>query len=325
MHISDLHFLVRHGMLWMFALTLAERLGLPLFVTPLLVASGALAAMGKMNPVLLLVATTVACLAGDTALYELGRWKGGNILSKLCRLSFQPDSCVKRSEIELGKHTGLSLLWAKWIPGVAHLALPMAGAAKLSRRRFHLYNGIGSVIWLVVLVASGYLSVYTIDWLGLFVVTARWAIGIALVACIVLIVHSYRKRQKFLQEMRMARITPEEVQGKITAGDAPVIVDLRHPLDFLASPRTLPGALRIASSQIEAHLTELPEGRDIVVYCTCPNEETAVKVTRQLQGLGLGRVRPLAGGLAGWEKLGYPVDHVHREDENLLVLGQKTA
>ena len=316
---------MRHGTLWMFALTLAERLGLPLFVTPLLVASGALAAMGQINPATLLAATTVACLAGDTALYELGRWKGSSIFGRLCRMSFQPDSCVRRSEIALEKHTGLSLLWAKWIPGVAHLALPLAGAAGMSRRRFQLLNGIGSIIWLVALVASGYLSVFTIDWLGIFVVTARWAVSVALVACVAMIAYSYYRRWHFLRVMRLARIAPEEVHSNIAAGNAPVIVDLRHPLDFLTAPRTLPGALRIAPTEIEQRFAELPAGRDIVVYCTCPNEETAVKVSRQLHKLGLERVRPLAGGLAGWEKLGYPVDHVHHGDGTLVTLDARSA
>jgi membrane protein DedA with SNARE-associated domain/rhodanese-related sulfurtransferase len=322
MHFSDLHFLARHGILWMFVLTLTERLGLPLFVSPLLVASGALAAMGSMNGALLLAATTVACLAGDTLWFELGRWKGSTIFGALCRLSFQPDSCVRRSEMAMEKHTGLSLLWAKWIPGVAHLALPLAGASKMSRSRFHLYNTVGSVIWLAALLTAGYVSVRTIDWLGLFVITAQWAVGAALVVSVAMIARSYWKRREFLRSMRLARISPEELYSKVNAGEEPVIVDLRHPLDFLAAPRTLPGALRMAPTEVAKRLSELSTEREIVVYCTCPNEETAVKVARQLKELGLERVRPLAGGLAGWEKLGFPVDRIHGEDGRpLMILG----
>ena len=186
MHPSDLQFLARHGTLWMFLATLGERLGLPLFVTPLLVAAGALAAMGKLHFGLLLLVTTVACLAGDTVWYELGRWKGSTLFGLLCRISFQPDSCVRRSELALARHTGRSLLWAKWLPGVAHLALPLAGAARISRPRFHLYNAAGSIAWLAALLAAGYLSMRTIDWLGVFVITARWAVALALVASVAL-------------------------------------------------------------------------------------------------------------------------------------------
>ena len=129
----DVQLLARHGTFWMFVVTLGERLGLPLFVTPLLIAAGALASTGRMHLGLLLLATTAACLAGDTAWYELGRWKGNSLLGLLCRISFQPDSCVRRSQLTLAQQSGRSLLWAKWIPGVAHLAIPVAGAARVPR------------------------------------------------------------------------------------------------------------------------------------------------------------------------------------------------
>jgi membrane protein DedA with SNARE-associated domain/rhodanese-related sulfurtransferase len=320
MHFSDLHFLARHGMLWMFFLTLGERLGLPLFVTPLLIASGALAAMGKLHPGVLLLVTTVACLAGDTVWYELGRWKGSALFGLLCKISFQPDSCVRRSEMALEKHTGRSLLWAKWIPGVGHLALPLAGAAQVPRLRFHVYNAVGSILWLAVLLGGGYLSMRTIDWLGLFVITAQWAVGVAIVVSVVMAVRSYWQRRAFLKSLRMARISPEELYRQVLAGEEPVIVDLRHPLDFLAEPRTLPKALRMNPDEIGRRLAEFPAERDIVVYCTCPNEETAVKVAKQLRELGVERVRPLAGGLAGWEKMGFPVERHFGDDGQPLVM-----
>jgi membrane protein DedA with SNARE-associated domain/rhodanese-related sulfurtransferase len=276
--------------------------------------------MGKLHMGLLLLVTTMACLAGDTVWYELGRWKGNALFGLLCRMSFQPDSCVRRSELALEKHTGISLLWAKWIPGVAHIALPLAGAARVPRLRFHLYNAIGSILWLSALLAGGYLSMLTIDWLGLFVITARWAVGAAVVASVVMAARSYRERREFLKTMRMARISPEELYRQVTAGEEPVIVDLRHPLDFLAAPRTLPHALRMNPNEIAQRLGEIPEGREIVVYCTCPNEETSVKVAKELRELGVQRVRPLAGGLAGWEKLGFPVERHFGDDGRPLVM-----
>jgi membrane protein DedA with SNARE-associated domain/rhodanese-related sulfurtransferase len=301
-------------------LTLGERLGLPLFVTPLLVAAGALAAMGKLNIGVLLLVTTVACLAGDTVWYELGRWKGAELFGLLCRISFQPDSCVRRSQLALEKHTGLSLLWAKWIPGVARLALPLAGAARVPRARFHFYNAVGSIVWLAVLLSAGYLSMRTIDWLGVFVITAQWAVGVAIMVSVVMAARGYWQRREFLKTLRMARISPQDLYQQVQAGEQPVIIDLRHPLDYLAAPRTLPGALRIAPDKIADKVTEIPAGRDIVVYCTCPNEETAVKVAKELQALGVTRVRPLAGGMAGWEKLGFPMDRQFGDDGRPLMM-----
>jgi membrane protein DedA with SNARE-associated domain/rhodanese-related sulfurtransferase len=322
MHPSDFQFLARHGAWWLFLATLGERLGLPLFVTPLLVGAGALAAMGKQPFGLLMIVTSVACLAGDAVWYEMGRWKGHALFGWLCRISFQPDSCVKRSELALARNTGLSLLWAKWVPGVAHLAVPLAGAAKVPRARFHLYNAAGSVAWLSALLAAGYLSMRTIDWLGLFAITARWALGAAVLASVAMAGRSYWRRWQFLKALRMSRISPEELYRQVVDGKAPVIVDLRHPLDFLTAPRTLPKALRIAPGEIGSRRSELPEDRDIVVYCTCPNEATAVQVAKQLRALGVKHVRPLAGGLAGWERLGFPVDRLFADDGTPLTMSK---
>jgi membrane protein DedA with SNARE-associated domain/rhodanese-related sulfurtransferase len=276
--------------------------------------------MGKLHLGLLVLVTTAACLAGDTVWYELGRWKGSALFGLLCRISWQPDTCVRRTELALERHTGSSLLWAKWVPGVGRLAVPLAGAARVPRARFHFYNAVGSVAGLGVLLAGGYLSMRTIDWLGLFVITAPWAVGAALAVSLVMAARSYRERREFLKTLRMARISPEELYREVAAGEAPVIVDLRHPLDFLAAPRTLPKALRMTPTEIGARWKELAGDREIVVYCTCPNEETSVMVARQLRDLGVRRVRPLAGGLAGWERLGFPVERRFGDDGKALVM-----
>jgi rhodanese-related sulfurtransferase len=159
----------------------------------------------------------------------------------------------------------------------------------------------------------------TIDWLGVFAITARLAIALALLASVALAARSYWQRKQSLKALRMARISPQELHRQLASGDAPVIVDLRHPLDFLASPRTLPKALRISPGEIASRRAELPDNREIVVYCTCPNEATAVRVAKQLRELGVEHVRPLAGGLAGWEQLGFPVDRIFDDHGNSLA------
>jgi rhodanese-related sulfurtransferase len=87
-------------------------------------------------------------------------------------------------------------------------------------------------------------------------------------------------------------------------------VDLRHPLDVLADPLVLPGALRIGPDDLKKRSDTIPRDRDIVLYCTCPSEETSAKVALELRRLGIQRVRPLRGGLQGWKDCGYPVDTV---------------
>jgi membrane protein DedA with SNARE-associated domain len=188
--------LARHGALWMFFVTLGERLGLPVFISPLLLAAGAMVAVNPMEFWLVLVATAVPCLLGDAMWYELGRWKGRSVIAAMCRISFVPDSLEQKAYKGLDRFKGYSLLYAKWIPGVAHLAPPVAGAARFPRLRFHLYNGIGSLLWIIIMLLAGVVSMRTFDWMEMFTRSAKWSIGFVLVCSVPLAIYSWWRRKQ---------------------------------------------------------------------------------------------------------------------------------
>lgn len=175
---ADTTLLARHGAWWMFLVTLGERLGLPVFISPLLLAAGAMVAINPRQFWLVLLATAVPCLLGDAMWYEAGRWKGRSIIAAMCRISFVPDSLEEKAYAGLGRFRGITLLWAKWIPGVAHLAPSVAGAAHLPRPRFHLYNGIGSLLWIVLMLVAGVLSMRTFNWMAIFTRSAHWSVAL---------------------------------------------------------------------------------------------------------------------------------------------------
>jgi rhodanese-related sulfurtransferase len=112
-------------------------------------------------------------------------------------------------------------------------------------------------------------------------------------------------RRRLLRELVIARITPEELKLKRDAGQDILIMDVRHSLDFEADPHVIPNALRIPSEQPEIH--DIPAGREVVVYCTCPNEYSSAQVAIRLRQRDITRVRPLDGGLHAWRDRGYPV------------------
>jgi membrane protein DedA with SNARE-associated domain len=188
--------LARHGALWMFLVTLGERLGLPVFISPLLLAAGAMVAVNPMQFWLVMFATAVPCLLGDAMWYELGRWKGRKVIAAMCSISFVPDSLEQKAYRGLDRFNGVSLLYAKWIPGVAHLAPPVAGAARLPRLRFHLYNGVGSLIWILTMLLAGVLSMRTFDWMAMFARSAKWSIGFVLVCSLPIAGYSWWQRRQ---------------------------------------------------------------------------------------------------------------------------------
>ncbi len=112
------------------------------------------------------------------------------------------------------------------------------------------------------------------------------------------------------------RLEPAELKEMLDDAEQhgttpPFIVDLRHPLDYLPDPRVLPGALRIGPNELKQHSEIIPRDRDVILYCTCPSEETSAKLALQLHKMGIYRVRPLRGGFDGWKQAGYPLVRLH--------------
>jgi len=266
---GSLEFLLRHGYVVLPTLVFAEQVGLPFPATPFLLAAGALAGRGHMSFWFCLALATVAAVLADGLWYQLGRKKGISVLQFLCRISLEPDSCVRRTEGVFAKQGARSLLVAKFVPGLSTAAPPLAGIFHMRRRRFILWDSLGSVLWAGAFLLLGYIFSGQIE-----VIAERAAsLGSWLMVLIVAALGGYVAwkfigRQRFLRELRIGRITPEELKEKIDAGEELVIVDLRHSLDFEADPETIPGAFRMDVKELEVKHERLPPNREVILYCT---------------------------------------------------------
>lgn len=264
-----LPFLLRHGYAVILISVLAEQLGLPLSAGLLLVAAGALAGMGRLSLAEILALALAAAMAGDLAWYELGRWRGHSILRLLCRISLEPDSCVRRTEDRFARQGGRVLLVTRFIPGLGAAAPPLAGLLGMGLGRFLAWDAAGALLWSGVYTLAGYLFSPQLDRLGRY--GARLGTGLLalLAAALVLYVAwKYYQRQKFIRELRVARITPEELLEKMKAGENLVVVDLRGSLDFEADGSKVQGAIHMLPSEVETRWEEIPRDRDVVLYCT---------------------------------------------------------
>jgi rhodanese-related sulfurtransferase len=122
------------------------------------------------------------------------------------------------------------------------------------------------------------------------------------------LVRKYARRQRFLRDLRMARISPEELMQKLDRHEPVTVIDLRHSLDFLPEPYTIPGALRIPMEDLDKRNREIPRQQEVVLYCTCPNEASSAMTAVKLRKYGVTKVRPLQGGFHTWRRLGFPLE-----------------
>jgi membrane protein DedA with SNARE-associated domain len=259
-------FLIRHGYAVLFGWVLIEQMGLPIPAAPLLIAAGALARAGKMNLMFAVTLAFIAVILADLFWYALGRYRGGRILKLLCRISLEPDSCVRRTENLFVRHGVHSLLIAKFVPGLNTAAPSLAGIFRMPVRRFMIFDSLGAFIWVVTvtslgLIFSDQLEQIALRWGG-------WLVAVLAGTLAAYVLWKFIQRRRFIRRLRIARITPKELMDKLTAGETISIVDLRQPMDIEAFPQMIPGALRIAMEEIEDRHGEIPRDRDVVLYCS---------------------------------------------------------
>jgi membrane protein DedA with SNARE-associated domain/rhodanese-related sulfurtransferase len=290
---------------------LLDQIGLPVPAAPTLVVAGALAADNRVFGLELFIAASLACLIPDLGWYLAGRIYGSRVMKTLCRISLNPDSCVSQTQLRFERWGPGAILFAKFVPGLAIIAPPLAGATGMKFPRFLLLGSLSGMLWVGLILIAGALLRPQIQLLMPHVQHLASIAGTVIAAALVAyIVWKFWQRRRFYHALRMARISVSELYGLIATGAAPVIVDVRSVTARALDPRQVPGAIPITLQDMAAQLQHLPRDREIVLYCTCPNEASAAHAARVLVANGFKRVRPLFGGLDAWVAAGHPAETI---------------
>jgi membrane protein DedA with SNARE-associated domain/rhodanese-related sulfurtransferase len=319
-------FLVNHGAPVVFVAVFLEQMGLPLPVVPLLLAAGALSATGQFSLLFGLGIAVAACLIADTIWFYLGRYRGHRVLGLLCRISLEPDSCVRRTQNVFTRYGLRGVVVSKFVPGLGTVAPPLAGMAGVKFSRFLLADGLASVLYGGGYLFLGYLFSNQIQQIA----TALAHLGGNLLSLIlgvgiIYIGFKYWQRQRILRELRMARITPVELRRKQDAGEEVVIIDLRPSAELELDPSLIPGAIHLGMEEVEHRHQEIPRDREVIVYCSCPNEVSSARVALVLHRKGVTRVRPLLGGIDAWRELKYPLAPASRPPKSVTPIQDGAA
>jgi len=266
---ETLDVVVRQGPLVLFAWVLADQAGIPVPAVPLLLVVGALVGAARFSLFVALGTAIAGCLAADLLWYTFGRRRGARVLGSLCRITLEPDSCVRRVDDLFTTYGHRALLAAKFLPGLNPLAAALAGVAKVHLGRFVLYEAGGALAWSAGWIGLGY--VFT-DLIEQVVAEASRLGGRSLLVLLGLLAGylgvKYVQRQRFLRSLRMARISPEDLKRRLEEKKETMVVDLRTELDVGAMPYVIPGALRISPDELERRHKEIRRDIEIVLYCT---------------------------------------------------------
>jgi membrane protein DedA with SNARE-associated domain/rhodanese-related sulfurtransferase len=299
-----LQFIELYGLWVVFICVLLDQGGLPVPAYPPIIVTAALEVdRGGSFAAILFIAILAAVLA-DLLWYFCGKRYGTAMLRLMCRISLSPDSCVGATRRVYGRWGAKSLIFAKYVPGLAAVATTLAGESRINVARFIIYDGIGAALWAAAAVALGVLFhdavdsvLLTLEQLG------GYALLLLALAVALYIAVKWRNRRQFLTQIQMARLTPEELEALMREQTGLAILDVRTP-EQRARTGWIPGSIHAAD--IDA--LQLDPGTEVVVYCDCPNDASAAVVARRLKEKGYVKVRPLAGGVGAWIRGGRKLD-----------------
>ncbi len=304
-----LEFLTRHGPSVLFAAVFVEQMGIPLPASPWLLAAGALSVTGSPHWYSALAAGAAGSMVADIIWFYLGRYKGQSVLNFLCRVSLEPDSCVRRTQDLFTRYGMRGVIVAKFIPGLSTLAPPMAANSGIKAPRFFLFDGLGSLLYTGVFILAGAIFSRQLDQ----VLAALERLGTGALTLLISLValyigYKFYQRQRLLKQLRMARITVDELYQKLQTGENVTILDLRSSAEVERNPLLIRNARHMTLDELKSRQQEIPRDRDIILYCSCPNEVTSARMALLLQRNGFAHVRPLLGGLDAWRERNYPTE-----------------
>jgi membrane protein DedA with SNARE-associated domain len=268
-HFSSL--LAHHGYLLVFLVVLGEALGLPSPAALALVAGGAAVAAGTLHGGAVLGLALTAMMLGDSILYVLGRYMGWALLGFICKLSVNPESCILRSAESFYKRGKITLLFAKFIPGVNSMAPPLAGSMKMRPQQFLQLDFAGAFLYVSTYIALGYLFRNFLAGITRGFQAASHVLTEALfIAALAYVGYKVWLFVKPKPDRVVPRVQVQELAKKLVAegGGKILLVDVRSHGYYDSRAQRIKGSLRLEPNQLSEELKTLPRDRDIYLYCT---------------------------------------------------------
>lgn len=297
-----------YGIAVVFLNVLLSQAGLPVPVYPALLVAGALTASDGPMMLLVLVAAIAGAIIVDITWYAISARLGPRVLGVVCKISLSPDSCVRRAEDLFIRSGAAALILAQFIPGLGRLAVAMAAITRMSLFRFLAFDAVGAVLYVALPIGLGRLFHGAVNsFLATLIKLGMTGAMLTVGALAVYLTVRWLERLTFIRQLRMDRITVEELLALIEAGGSPVIFDVR-PGELRFRDGVIPGAVPAHLSDLDTVVNSYARDLEIVIYCSCPNEASAAIAALHLKRAGFKRIRPLLGGIEAWARAGLPIE-----------------
>ena len=308
---SLIAFLEQYGLLAVFVGVFAEQAGAPIPAFPLLMLAGMQAHDRSTYAVLVLLVVTIASTVADYLWFWGGRRYGQRVLLLLCKLAISPDTCVRQNHISFTRYGVATLVIAKFVPGLSTLARPMAGALGMSTQTFMIFNLAGTVLWAGSGIVFGIVFHQQIHQVLHRLEEMGWLALIALAALLGAYIAFRLWRRIRLSRMRtkLSHVSPAELAELLETETEITILDVQSPAFENIQSSRIRGAIHLDLTSLQKNRSspKFSTQAFVVVYCSCPNDVSAVKAAYMLGRRGV-KARVLTGGIDAWIQSGLPLE-----------------
>lgn len=306
-----------HGYLSVAFLLFISALGLPLPAGFALILGGAAAHGGSLHLYWLLPVAILAENAGASLLYAGGRVTGWWLLSKLCRITMDPENCIFRSADFFYSRGPRVLLFARFIPGLNSMAPPLAGSLHMRAWKFWRLDVTGAALHVLTWTLAGFFFSHYIK----VVTGALSVVGHVALSVVLLVLLGYASLWTFVKVRDhrykdVKRVSAAEVQERLENPDPErpiVIADVRSHGYYDPGMLRIKNSIRVEPNRLGVELDALRETLapecDIYVYCSCLRDATSIRIAHVMEQRGQ-PVRVIEGGLRGWVRNGCPTEPV---------------
>jgi len=295
--------------------------GLPLPLSVVLLTAGAAAHGGSLDLGVVMLCACVAALLGDTLMFLGGRYTGWWLLTGMCKLSMNPDTCIFGSARAFYDRGPKTLLFAKFVPGLATVAAPLAGSLNMRLWRFLRLDSFGVLLYVAAWSSAGFLLARFLR----VVIAAVEGLGhvAAALFLIVLVLYVLWLAVTSLRDTRFStveKVKAQELFERLRTASHErlvVIADVRSHGYYDPGMQRIKNSIRVEPSRLQEELAALREFMqpecEIYLYCSCAREATSVRVAKMLKQANCS-TKVIQGGMKAWAKAGGPLEPVPLSD-----------
>jgi membrane protein DedA with SNARE-associated domain/rhodanese-related sulfurtransferase len=294
--------------------------GLPLPTSIVLVGAGA-AAHGDLRVQAVLALAWGCAVLGDTLLYFGGRYTGWWLLAGMCRLTMNPERCIFSSSAYFYRRGAKTLLFAKWVPGLASMAAPLAGSLNMRFWRFFRLDALGVLLYCSVWTLVGYgFSGFIEQIVGgvqrvghaFLLVGGLLVAGYAVSICVfTLKARKYNKIQKISAASLRERLQEENPNRLF------IIADVRSHGYYDPGMQRIKNSIRVEPTRLMEEIVALREFMapecEVYLYCSCIRDTTSKRVAHMLEAANC-KTHVIDGGIKAWIKAGGELEPIPPSD-----------